>query len=140
MRTLIVATLLVVGMPAPGAQASTGADQADRPEVWAVAGKEVLRFRVAAGGMTPRQRVEELDTRMTNILSKVERAIGVADVEMELQGPTARITVCGDLLVTVLPDDAGANKTTVEKLGRSWLTNIRKTVPQLSPRVNRGGA
>jgi hypothetical protein len=27
-----------------------------------------------------------------------------------------------------------------EKLGRIWLSNIRKTVPQLSPKENRRGA
>jgi hypothetical protein len=38
-----------------------------------------------------------------------------------------------------MPEDAAANKTTVEKLGRIWLSNLRKAVPLLSPRVNPRG-
>ncbi|MBM3496173.1 MAG: hypothetical protein FJX72_17910 [Armatimonadetes bacterium] len=138
MRALIAA-LLVVFAFAPAASAQEP-QEPEMPEIWSVAGKEVLRIRVTVGSLTPRQRVELLDTRLTEILSKAERAIGVADIELHLHARSATITVCGDLLVTVVQDDADANKTTPERLGRVWLTNIRKTVPLLSPRVNRGGA
>ena len=114
--------------------------EAPQPEVWSVAGREVLRIRVAVGGVGPRQRVEILDQRLTDILSAAEAPIGVADIEMEVHGNTVTITVLGELLVTVSQADADANKTTTERLGKVWLSNIRKTVPLLSPRVNRSGA
>jgi hypothetical protein len=120
--------------------AAQGPEDPARPEVWSVAGKVVLRLHATVGDVTPRRRVELLDERLTEILSKVERPIGVADIEMHEAGSDVTITVCGDLLVTVLPGDAAPNKTTPAKLGRMWLSSLRKTVPLLSPRVNRGGA
>lgn len=116
------------------------AGSTEKPEVWTVAGKEVLRIRVTAYGKTPRERVELFDSRLTEIMSLVERPVTVADVQMTISGKTAAITVCGNLLVTVMPEDAEANKTSVEKLARIWLSNLRKTVPLLSPRVNPRGA
>lgn len=110
------------------------------PAVWSVAGREVLRIRVAAGGIEPNDRVEKFEERLTEILSRAERPITIADVELQMSGKIGRITVCGDLLVTVLPEDAAANHTTVEQLARIWLSNLRKSVPLLSPRVNPSGA
>jgi len=94
---------------------------------------------VTTHGLTPRQRVERYEERLTEILCRVERPITVSDIEMRVSGKHASITVCGDLLVTVLPEDASANKTTVEKLARIWLSNLRKSVPLLSPRENPRG-
>jgi hypothetical protein len=137
MKALIGGMLIVVCVLAATARQS-GDEQ--RPEVWSVAGREVLRIRTTVGNMTPRKRVEMLDARLTEILSRVETPIGVADIEMHVQPKLVTITVCGDLLVTISQPDADANKTTPERLGKIWLSNIRKTVPLLSPRVNRGGA
>lgn len=114
-------------------------EQATTSEVWSVAGRVVLRLRGTLGEMTPRRRVEVMDERLTEILSKVERPITVSDIELHTGKGAPTITVCGDLLVTVLPGDAEPNRMTPEKLGAAWLSNIRKTVPLLSPRVNRGG-
>jgi len=125
---------LIVGV---AAQAPDGPDAS---EVWSVAGKVVLRLHATVGDKTPKRRVELLDERLTEMLSKAERPIGVDDIEMQESGGDVTITVCGDLLVTVLPGDASPNKTTPQKLGRMWLSSLRKTVPLLSPRVNRGGA
>lgn len=110
------------------------------PRVWTVAGREVLRIRVTVGDLTPDKRVDLYDGRLTEILSNVERPIGVADITMRQAGKAIALLVCDELLVTVLPEDAAANKTTVEKLARIWLSNLRKSVPLLSPRVNPQGA
>lgn len=139
MRALIAAGVLLVCAFASEA-ASQEAAGVDRPEVWSVAGREVLRIRASVGDMTPKRRVELLDQRLTDILSEAETAIGVGDIEMHVHGKTVTITVLGVLLVTVSQADADANRTTTERLGKTWLSNIRKTVPLLSPRVNRGGA
>lgn len=139
MRALIALQLVVMCAFAASASPQDASD-ARQPEVWSVAGREVLRIRASVGDMTPRQRVEILDQRLTDILSKAETAIGIGDIEMAVHGKTVTITVLGELLVTVSQADADANKTTTERLGKTWLSNIRKTVPLLSPRVNRGGA
>lgn len=122
---------------APAARAQAPADPgAD----WAVAGRVVFRIRAAYKEMSPERRVEELDYRLNEILSKQDRAIGAADITLTQSKGSAGILVLGDLLVTVTAADAAANKTTVAKLGQVWLANIRKTVPLVTPRLNRGGA
>jgi hypothetical protein len=50
------------------------------------------------------------------------------------------IAVRGELLVTVGKSDAEASLMTEERLGKHWLSSIRKIVPQLTPKVNTRGA
>jgi len=135
-RMTFLAVLMFALASSAGAQKAA---EETAPQVWTVADREVLRIRVTIGDMTPFKRVDLFEGRLTEILSRVERPIGVGDIELKMVGKCAAITVCGDLLVTVMPEDAAANKTTVEKLGRIWLSNLRKAVPLLSPRVNPRG-
>jgi hypothetical protein len=123
--------LLQGAAPAPAAQ--DGA-------IWSVAGREVLHLRVGFANMTPRRRVEELDERLNDILSKADGPLQASEIVLKKDKGTLTITVRGDLLVTVTAEDAAANHMKPEKLGRIWLSNIRKTVPQLSPKENRRGA
>lgn len=118
--------------------ASARPAQADA--VWSVAGKQVLRMRAAVGGMTPDRRVEELDTRLNNVLSRLDSPLKPSDIVVGRRAGSIVILARGDLLVTVTLQDADANRTTPGKLARAWLTNMRKTLPQLSPRVNPQGA
>lgn len=108
--------------------------------IWSVAGREVLHLRATVANMTPRKRVEELDERLTNILSKTEAPLLASDIVIKREKGILSITVRGDLLVTVAAEDAAANHMKPEKLARIWLSNIRKSVPQLSPKENRRGA
>jgi len=112
----------------------------DESAVWSVAGKEVLRLHATVGAMTPLLRVEEVDHRLNEILSKADAPITSADILAHNDKGTVYISINGDLLVTVDGNDAAPNHMTPDKLVQVWLSNIRKTVPQLSPRVNRGGA
>lgn len=132
----LVAVVAALAALAPVAHAQATDPGAD----WAVAGRIVFRVRAAYKDMSPERRVEEMDFRLNEILSKQDRAIGAADITLVQARGSASILVCGDLLVTVTAADAAANKTTVAKLAQVWLANVRKTVPLVTPRLNRGGA
>ena len=108
--------------------------------VWSVAGKQVLRLHGTLNGVTPDKRVETLDERLTNILSTGDGKLGVEDIVLRSEKGEVSIAVRGDLLVTVTAQDAAANHASREALGKRWLANLRKTLPQLAPRVNRRGA
>lgn len=124
-----LAALLVLGA-AGGAAAEA---------VWSCAGKQVLRLHATVGGMTPEKRVEVLDERVTNLLSK-HAVISASDIAIARNRGQVSITAFGETLVTVTPDDAAANRTTRDRLAHTWLTNLRGTLPLLSPRVNKHGA
>ncbi len=119
-----------------------GATPAQAPEeaTWSVAGREVLHIRATVANMTPRQRVEELDDRLNNMLSKADGPIMASNIVVKHIKGAVCIMVNGDLLITVSDIDATANRMKVDKLAHVWLSNIRKTVPQLSPKENRRGA
>jgi hypothetical protein len=108
--------------------------------VWAIAGKEVLRLHATVGDLTPEKRVDTLDARVTEILSKGDGTLNASDIVIKEIGKAIGIAVRGDLLVTATYDDAAAQNMTREKLARMWLTAIRNTLPQLAPRVNKSGA
>lgn len=124
---VLIAALLI----APSAHADA---------VWAIAGKEVLRLHAKAGSLTPEKRVETLDARVTEMLSKGDGTLSASDINIKEAGDVFSIIVRGDTLVTVMPEDANAYHTTRDKLAHTWLTSIRNTLPQLAPRVNKSGA
>jgi|SRR5579872_3610184 len=107
--------------------------------VWSVAGKQVLRLHASAGDWTPQQRVEALDERVNEILSK-DGTLRANEIVLQHTHGQVYITVRGTVLVTVLPGDAEPNHTSREKLAQVWLTNLRNTLPLLAPRVNQHGA
>jgi hypothetical protein len=108
--------------------------------VWAIAGKEVLLLHAKAGSLTPEKRVEIIDARVVEMLSKGDGTLSAEDIVLKEKGGVYSIFVRGDILVTVMADDASPHNMTREKLARTWLTAIRNTLPQLAPRVNKHGA
>lgn len=116
----------------------TQASRADA--VWAIAGKQVLRLSASIGGLSPEKRVEMIDERVNEFLSKGDTTLSAADITIKENGGTFTVLVRGDVLVTATGKDAVAQHTTSEKLARTWLTAIRNTLPQLAPRVNKRGA
>ena len=80
-----------------------------------------------------------MDERVTNLLSK-HSVVTAADIVIRRERGLVFISAFGDVLVTVTPEDASANNTSRERLAHTWLTNLRGTLPQLSPRVNKRGA
>jgi hypothetical protein len=132
-------TILVVAIAI--AVTSSGHAAADDPVVWSVAGQQVLRLRAPYKSLTPEQRVEQLDERLTEMLSVAARPIGPADICLKVTSKeTVSITINGKVLVTVSAADAAANHCSPRRLAEIWLANVRKTVPLLNPRENRGGA
>lgn len=107
--------------------------------VWSCAGKQVLRLHATVGGVTPEKRVEMLDERVNNLLSK-HAVVSANDIAIARDHGQVFITAFGETLVTVTPDDAAANHATRDRLAHTWLTNLRGTLPLLSPRVNKHGA
>jgi hypothetical protein len=132
MRTILIAAILALTL------FSLNTARADA--VWSVAGKQVLRLHATVGGKSPEKRVEMLDERVTEILSRGDGTLGSADIVLKREKGSVYIEVQKQVLVTVAPEDAAANHTTREKLAHVWLANIRKTLPQLAPRVNKRGA
>ena len=122
---------ILVGVSVSGA--------ATQQAVWSCAGKQVLRLHATVGGVTPEKRVEVLDERVNNVLSK-HSIVAANDITIVKDRGRVFIAAFGEVLVTVTPEDAAANKTTRGRLAHTWLTNLRGTLPQLSPRVNKRGA
>ena len=108
--------------------------------VWSVAGQQVLRLHATVRGVSPAKRVEALDERLNNILSRLGGKLGAEDIVLRKARGTYSILVHKELLVTVTAEDAAANKTKPELLAKTWLSNLRKTIPQVVPKVNREGA
>ena len=108
--------------------------------VWAIAGRQVLRLYATVGGLTPEKRVEMMDARVTEMLSKGDGTLSASDINVKDVGGVFAIIVRGDTLVTATAKDAEAHHTSSEKLARTWLTAVRNTLPQLAPRVNKRGA
>lgn len=131
-------TLFAVAAIASGTAGLTSRAAAD-PCVWALAGREVLRIHAGAAGLTPQKRVEALDERMNEILSKCEGSIAAAEIVISTESKVVRILVRGELLITATAADAAANHTTPDRLARTWLSALRKTIPQITPRPNEHG-
>ena len=130
-KSLFSALALAALVLAPSAHAEA---------VWAIAGKQVLRLSATVGGLTPEKRVEMMDQRVNEMLSKGDGTLTAADITVKEFAGAFAIAVHGDILVTATPKDAEAQHTTSEKLARTWLTAVRNTLPQLAPRVNKRGA
>jgi len=127
----IVWMVIMLGLIQVGARAQEA--------VWSVAGKQVLRLHATAGDKTPQKRVEALDERVNEILSR-NGTLRAQDIVVKHEKGEVFITVRDYTLVTILPDDAQANHTTRDKLAQVWLSNLRNTLPLLAPRVNEHGA
>ena len=137
MRTRMFAALMLAAVALGSASLAVRA--AADPCVWALAGREVLRIHAGAAGLTPQKRVEALDERMNEILSRCEGSIAAAEIVISTENKVVRILVRGELLITATSADAAANRTTPERLARTWLSALRKTIPQITPRPNEHG-
>ncbi len=107
--------------------------------IWSAAGMTVLRLH-GVKGATAQQRVEELEGRVTEVLSAGDGTVAVSDIALKSSKDAVWIAVKDKLLVTVAAEDADANHMTRQRLGRIWLANLHKVLPQLAPRENKKGA
>lgn len=118
--------------------AVTASASFDKPErsVWGIAGKEVLSLSATVGGKTPEERIGHLDERLNEILSQSDDPLRPEEIVLAPGPGFVKILARKSLLLTVSEPDARSHHTTCDRLAKTWLSNMRKTLPQLSPRVN----
>lgn len=97
-----------------------------------VANELIAIARVPAGGLTPNQRIDEINDRLAYIIG-FERLTPENITAVMAPGGSRAIMVGRSLLMTVTPADARANGTTVAGLTREWLQNIREILPEARP-------
>ncbi|MCE5238792.1 hypothetical protein LLH23_09910 [bacterium] len=97
-----------------------------------IGGQHILKFRVAAGGMTPAQRRAIFEFRLTKALTHTEY---LKPVNMTYRKCPAGIAVYanGIYLLSVTPADAKANKSTPRSLAQSWGKRIKRTFEIVGP-------
>lgn len=97
-----------------------------------VANELIAIARVPAGGLTPDERIDEINDRLAYIIG-FERLSPDNISAIIAPGGSRAIMVGRSLLMTVTPADARANGTTVAGLTREWLQNIREILPEARP-------
>jgi hypothetical protein len=126
-RTLTLLALAVLAAAAPGAaRAQEAAAKPPGETKLTLGGVWVLQFRVAAGGFSPEQRLERLQERVVQVLSREELRPEHVRVVPGRGGRSATITVGPVLFVTVTEADAAASRSTPVKLAEVWAENFRK--------------
>lgn len=110
------------------------------PQLWGLGGYEVIYFKTGDSRFTPFERVELSDARAVEILSRVQSpALRPSDVKAEMRGGKAMITVRNWLLVEMTPADAKADNKSMESLAGSWVSTLRRVLPQVAPKPSELG-
>ncbi len=130
--TTLISLVVATAALAPVARAEDGD--------WDLIGRHVLRLSATVGGKTPQQRTAKLDERLNEVLSLSDTPLRPEDIVIKMMNGSPSVVAKGILLVTATAKDAELQGTTAEKLSQMWLSSIRKTIPQMSPRVNLSGA
>lgn len=109
--------------------------RAQAPVKLSLGGETLLVFRVVEFGRTPQQRADLVEDRLRTILGEPIRP---ADVTAHAFGEkAAQIFVKDQLLVTLGPMEAKANRSMAVPLARIWVKRLQKILPRVSAR--RGG-
>ncbi|BDI28686.1 hypothetical protein CCAX7_007370 [Capsulimonas corticalis] len=95
-----------------------------------VGGTPVMRVRVAAGGMTPEQRADQIQQRVNLALG--HGPIAASDITVEPSGNEAVVNVKGQLLLTADWATARYNQSTPMELAQTWADNMRGILPSLT--------
>lgn len=110
------------------------------PVYWGIGGIPIIYIRACAGKLTPMTRAEVYDARSVDILSKcIDNPLQPQDVKVLAWKGRYFITVRGDFLAEVLPQDAAATKMKQAKLAVQWANSIRKALIKLEPIQNKNG-
>lgn len=94
------------------------------PSDVAFGGEYFFRFRASAGGLSPEERAVALQSRFTQVFTKLLAQSAPLTVRVRSLGAVKSISVAGVPFVTVTPDDAEANQMTVEQLAKVWANNL----------------
>lgn len=118
---VVAATLLMAGTAtAQGGSAST---------VF-VGGTEIMRVRVAAGGMSTSQRAAQIQERVNKFLG--QGPIHPSQITVEPRGNEAVVLVKGQVLLTADWATARFNRTTPTLLANVWAERMRGILPGLT--------
>jgi len=124
--TCLLVTLAATALPAFGQ---------DVPDTRVtLGGVTVLQFRASAGGFSPEARKAAMQGRITEVLSRSDLGPGHVRVVRGKGGRDARVMVGQMLLITATEADAEANRSTPEKLARTWAANFRRALAAAKPR------
>ena len=95
-----------------------------------VGGTPIMRVRVAAGGMSPNQRADQIQQRVNKVLG--QGPITVSDIAVEPAGNEAVVNVKGQLLLTADWATARYNQSTPMELAQKWADTMRGILPSLT--------
>lgn len=87
----------------------------------------VLRIRYAAGGMSVRERADEIRLRVNSYLG--DEPFHEYDVVTAVRGGEWVVLIKGKLLVTADKRTAKFNTMTPEQLAKAWAANLRRAIP-----------
>lgn len=96
-----------------------------------VADRLVMVISAGDQGRTPAQRVDAINARLVDIIST--EPLLPDRMRLSWRNGNEVILVGNHLLTEVTPADARANGATVSSLAHLWLSNLKKTLPQVRP-------
>ena len=96
-----------------------------------VANELIAIARTPAGGFSAQERIDRINERLAYILGY--EPLAPRDIYTVRRGGSMAIIVGDRLLMTVTPNDARANNTTVSALASVWLRQARMAIPQARP-------
>jgi hypothetical protein len=127
MRCLMV-VLLLAGITVVAVADDYGWDPASVD----IGGQHVLKFRDPAAGMSAADRRAMLEFRMTKALTHTEYLFPVQMSYLRVPGGIA-VASNGIYFLTVTPDDARSNRSSIRTLSRQWGTRIKQTFETVGP-------
>lgn len=97
-----------------------------------IGGQHILTFRVGSGKLSPADRRNLLEFRLTRALTYTEWRYPVT-MSYRKNPAGMGIYANGLYFVTVTPDDAKINKSTVRSLARQWGRSIKRAFEIVGP-------
>jgi hypothetical protein len=98
-----------------------------------VGGVWVCRITRGAGGLSPEQRVVQIDRRITQVLSIPGTDRRTLSISVRPLGRSATIVVADVTIITVTPEDAAGTPVTTMELARQWarrlVTGLQRALP-----------
>lgn len=88
----------------------------------------VLRIRFPAGGMTVKERADQVTVRINELLGS--RPFKSEDVTVCVQNKEWVVLVGGNLIITADKTTADYNQATPRQLAGMWASNLRRVIPK----------
>jgi len=88
----------------------------------------VLRIRFPAGGMTVRERADQVTVRINELLGS--KPFQPEDVTVGQQNKEWVVLVGGNLIITADKTTADYNQATPQQLAEMWASNLRRVIPK----------